>query len=120
MKQKETTPLCPDGCSCIPEPDAKLKGLTIKCDEKENPCGYPGVGTTADFAPTRISLYCYKTGITVTPSTQVCKVDVTACRKLLQRKNLAPIITLVARRIPAGTTPRQQPQTVFPGTVSGP
>ena len=73
MKQQETTPICPDGCSCLSDPDAKLRGLTTKCDPNENPCGYQSIAATANTAANRIPLYCYKTGITITPTPQICK-----------------------------------------------
>jgi hypothetical protein len=71
MKQQETPTVCPEGCSCISEADAKLKELG-KCDASENPCGYQTAATAATNAAGRIPLYCYKAGITVTPTQQVC------------------------------------------------
>jgi len=52
-----STPVCPDGCACISDEDAKLKGLTDRCDTSQTPCGYKSAATTADQ---RIPLYCYK------------------------------------------------------------
>jgi hypothetical protein len=70
--QQGTTPVCPEGCSCISESDAKLKGLD-KCDPKENPCGYQSVAGTANTAANRIPLYCYKTGMTTITPQPVCE-----------------------------------------------
>jgi hypothetical protein len=72
MKQQETTPVCPSGCSCLSEADAKLKGLTTKCNPNEEPCGYQNIAATANTQGYRIALYCYNTGITVTPTPQTC------------------------------------------------
>ena len=52
-----TTPVCPDGCACISDEDAKLKGLTERCDNSQTPCGYKTAATTSNQ---RIPLYCYK------------------------------------------------------------
>jgi hypothetical protein len=74
VKPETTTPapVCPEGCSCISEADAKLKGLTTRCDPNAAPCGYQSVAGTANTAANRIPLYCYKTGITITPTPQIC------------------------------------------------
>lgn len=72
MKQQETTPVCPEECSCISDADAKLKGLTTKCNPYENPCGYQSVAGPANTQVNRIPLYCYKIGITITPTPNVC------------------------------------------------
>jgi len=68
MKQQETTPACPDDCACISDEDAKLKGLTQRCDTSRTPCGYRSVDATANTAAQRIPLYCYKVTITATTS----------------------------------------------------
>jgi hypothetical protein len=65
------TPVCPDGCACISDEDAKLKGL-VRCDSSQTPCDYKSVTATANTAATRIPLYCYKVSITTTPTPQVC------------------------------------------------
>jgi hypothetical protein len=57
MKQTETIPVCPEGCACVSEDDAKLKGLTERCDNSQTPCGYKSAATTANQG---IPLYCYK------------------------------------------------------------
>lgn len=67
-----TTPVCPDGCACISDEDAKLKGLTERCDNSQTPCGYRSVDATANTAANRIPLYCYNVTITTTPTPQVC------------------------------------------------
>jgi hypothetical protein len=69
----ETTPapVCPDGCACISDEDAKLKGL-VRCDNSQNSCGYKSMTATANTAANRIPLYCYKIGITTTVTPQVC------------------------------------------------
>jgi hypothetical protein len=72
MKQQETTPACPDGCACISDEDAKLKGLTQRCDTSQTPCGYRSVDATANTAAQRIPLYCYKVAITATTTPKVC------------------------------------------------
>ncbi|WP_292348386.1 MULTISPECIES: hypothetical protein [unclassified Methanoregula] len=63
-----TTPACPDGCACISDEDAKLKGLTERCDTGQNPCGYTLDSSSATTAARRIPLYCYKIPTTTTPS----------------------------------------------------
>jgi hypothetical protein len=70
--QQETTPVCPEGCACISDEDAKLKGLTERCNASQTPCGYRSVDATATTAATRIPLYCYATPLTTTPVPQVC------------------------------------------------
>ena len=61
-----STPVCPDGCACISDEDAKLKGLTERCDTSQTPCGYKSdTGTTT--ALRRIPLYCYKMPTGTTP-----------------------------------------------------
>lgn len=64
-----STPVCADGCICISDEDAKLKGLTERCDNSQSPCGYKSVDATTTSAARRIPLYCYKTPTT----TPVCK-----------------------------------------------
>ncbi|MDD1684775.1 MAG: hypothetical protein LUQ19_02660 [Methanoregula sp.] len=66
-----STPVCPDGCACISDEDAKLKGLTARCDNSQTPCGFRSVAGTANTAATRIPLYCYKIPTTTT-TPQVC------------------------------------------------
>jgi hypothetical protein len=65
-------PVCPDGCACISDDDAKLKGLTDRCDNSQTPCGYRSVAATATTAAVRIPLFCYKTSITTVPPAAVC------------------------------------------------
>lgn len=72
IKIQEASPACPDGCACISDGEAKLKGLTTRCDPNENPCGYRNIAATANIPANRLPLYCYKTGITMTPAPQVC------------------------------------------------
>ena len=67
-----STPVCPDGCACVSDEDAKLKGLTERCDNSQTPCGYRSVDATATTAANRIPLYCYNLTITTTPAPQVC------------------------------------------------
>jgi len=62
---KQQSPVCPDGCSCDPEEDAKLKGME-KCDSNEAPCAYQPVPVTANTAGSVKPLYCYKNGVTTT------------------------------------------------------
>jgi len=62
MKQEE---VCPTGCSCIPEEDARVKGLQ-KCDPNAAPCDYQPVSLTANTAGSAKPLYCYKTSVTTT------------------------------------------------------
>jgi len=64
-----STPVCADGCICISDEDAKLKGLTERCDKSQNPCGYKSVDATPTSAALRIPLYCYK----ILTTTAVCK-----------------------------------------------
>lgn len=79
MQQQETTPVCPDGCTCISDADAKLKGLTLRCDENEKPCGYQSPAATANIQGNQIPLYCYKTGITTITPTPVCPDNCGGC-----------------------------------------
>ena len=67
-----STPVCPDGCACISDEDAKLKGLTDRCDNSQTPCGYRSVDATATTAAHRIPLYCYKTTITTVTPAAIC------------------------------------------------
>ena len=61
-----STPVCPGGCACLSDEDAKLKGLTERCDTSQTPCGYKAdTGTTT--ALRRIPLYCYKIPTDATP-----------------------------------------------------
>lgn len=62
-----TTPACPDGCACISEEDAKLKGLTERCDNSQTPCGYRLDSSSATTAARRIPLYCFKLPSTTKP-----------------------------------------------------
>jgi hypothetical protein len=66
-----STPVCPEGCACISDEDAKLKGLTDRCDNSQTPCGYRTSDATATTAAQRIPLYCYKIPTTTT-TPQVC------------------------------------------------
>jgi hypothetical protein len=63
-----TTPVCPEGCVCISDEDAKLKGLTDRCDNSQTPCGYRTVAATTTNAAQRIPLSCYK----IPSTTPVC------------------------------------------------
>lgn len=90
MKLQETTPVCPEGCSCISDADAKLKGLTTKCNPNENPCGYQSVAGTANTQANRIPLYCYKMGITVTPTPQVCKEGCYCLQEAAAKEKFGP------------------------------
>ena len=67
-----SAPTCPDGCACISDEAAKLKGLTARCDNSQTPCGYQSVDATANTAARRIPLYCYNVTITTTVTQQVC------------------------------------------------
>jgi hypothetical protein len=78
-KQQETTPVCPDGCTCISDADAKLKGLISKCDPNENPCGYQSSTATANIQGTRVPLYCYKTEITTVTAQPICPDNCGGC-----------------------------------------
>jgi hypothetical protein len=71
IKIPEATPVCPDGCSCLSESDAKLKGLT-KCDPNENPCGYQSITATANIPANRIPLSCYQLPATEPVCPQGC------------------------------------------------
>lgn len=79
MQQQQTTPVCPDGCSCLSDADAKLKGLTAKCDPNENPCGYQSPVATANIQANQIPLYCYKTSITTITPTAICPDNCGGC-----------------------------------------
>ena len=69
VKPAPATPVCPEGCACISDEDAKLKGLTDRCDNSQTPCGYRTADASATTAAQQIPLYCYKTTIaTVTPA----------------------------------------------------
>ena len=67
-----STPVCPDGCACISDEDAKLKGLTDRCDNSQTPCGFRLVAGTANTAATRVPLYCYKIPTTTPVCPQGC------------------------------------------------
>ena len=86
QKQQETTPVCPDGCTCISDADAKLKGLTTKCDPNENPCGYQSITATANIQANRIPLYCYKTDITTITPTPICPNNCGGCMNEVDAK----------------------------------
>jgi hypothetical protein len=62
-----TTPVCPDGCTCISDEDAKLKGLTARCDNSQTPCNYQLVTTSPNTAAVRVPLFCYKIPATTSP-----------------------------------------------------
>jgi hypothetical protein len=70
--EQETTPVCPDGCTCLSDANAKLKGLTTKCDPSENPCGYQSSTATANIPANRVPLYCYKMEITTITTQPIC------------------------------------------------
>jgi hypothetical protein len=72
--------VCPDGCACISDEDAKLKGLTDRCDNSQTPCGYR---TAASTANQRIPLYCYKIPATtpVCPQGCTCVTNATGTEK---------------------------------------
>lgn len=67
-----SAPVCPEGCVCISDEDAKLKGLTSRCDNSQTPCGYRSVAGTANTAATRIPLSCYRTGTTTVTPAPLC------------------------------------------------
>jgi len=71
MKQEGPSPVCPEGCACLPEDDAKLKGLE-QCDNSQTPCGYQSVTATANTQASRKPLYCYKAGITTITPQPIC------------------------------------------------
>jgi len=71
MKQESPSPVCPEGCACLPEDDAKLKGLE-QCDNSQTPCGYQSVTATANTQASRKPLYCYKAGITTITPQPIC------------------------------------------------
>ena len=62
-----SAPVCPEGCACISDEDAKLKGLTDRCDNSQTPCGYRTSTATATAAAQKIPLYCYKIPTDTTP-----------------------------------------------------
>jgi hypothetical protein len=67
-----STPVCPEGCACISDEDAKLKGLTDRCDNSQTPCGFRLVAGTTNAAATRVPLYCYKIPATTPVCPQGC------------------------------------------------
>jgi len=67
-----STPVCPDGCACISDEDAKLKGLTDRCDNSQTPCGFRLVAGASNTAATRVPLYCYKIPTTSPVCPQGC------------------------------------------------
>jgi hypothetical protein len=67
-----STPICPDGCTCISDEDAKLKGLTERCDNSQTPCGYKTADATTTSAARRIPLFCYKIPTTTPACPQGC------------------------------------------------
>lgn len=71
MKQEAPSPVCPEGCACLPEDDAKLKGLE-RCDNSQTPCGYQTTAATANAQASRKPLYCYKAGITTITPQLIC------------------------------------------------
>jgi hypothetical protein len=64
-----SAPVCPDGCACISDEDAKLKGFTDRCDNSQTPCGYKTAAATTTNAAQRIPLSCYK----IPATTPVCR-----------------------------------------------
>ncbi len=69
VKPAATTPGCPEGCICISDEDAKLKGLTERCDTSQNSCGYRSADATTTSAAHRVPLSCYK----IPATTPVCR-----------------------------------------------
>jgi hypothetical protein len=65
-------PVCPDGCACISDEDAKEKGFMDRCDNTQNPCGYRSIAASATTTAVRIPLYCYKTSTTTATPAAVC------------------------------------------------
>lgn len=78
-----STPVCPEGCACISDEDAKLKGLTDRCDNSQTACGFRLVAGTANTAATRVPLYCYKIPTTtpVCPQGCTCTTNATGVEK---------------------------------------
>ena len=70
--------VCPDGCSCISDADAKLKGLSDKCDPNENPCGYQSAAATT-FQAGQVPLYCYRNTLTTITPTPICPDNCGGC-----------------------------------------
>ncbi|WAC05749.1 MAG: hypothetical protein OS112_03735 [Methanoregula sp.] len=57
-EQATPVPICPAGCACLPEADAKEKGY-VPCGGVQKICGYQSLtGTSAETSTTR-PLYCY-------------------------------------------------------------
>ena len=72
VKPAPATPVCPEGCACISDEDAKLKGLTDRCDNSQTPCGYRTADASATTAAQQIPLYCYKTTIAMVTPAAIC------------------------------------------------
>jgi len=71
---KESSPICPQGCSCLQEADAKAKfgsGNYTRCDPNGQACGYDQSAASANGIPK----YCFKPTVSVsgTPTPEGCR-----------------------------------------------
>ena len=117
-----STPVCPDGCACISDEDAKLKGLTDRCDNSQTPCGYRSIDATATNAATRIPLSCYKLPVTTT-TPQVCLqgcycVQEEEARLKFGPNNYTRCSSDICGYDPSATTANGIPRYCFKPTVS--
>ena len=122
VKQAETTPVCPDGCACISDDDAKLKGLADRCDNSQMPCGYRSIDATATNAATRIPLSCYKLPVTTT-TPQVCPqgcycVQEEEARLKFGPNNYTRCSSDICGYDPSATSANGMPRSCFKPTVS--
>lgn len=118
---KQQPPVCPAGCSCILEEDAKQKELK-KCDPNEAPCAYQPLSLTANTAGSGKPLYCYMTGVTTTVTpTAICPANCGCMSEAIAKEKLGTYKQCsekICGYEPTATTANGIPQYCFgPGTT---
>ena len=109
-----STPVCPEGCACISDEDAKLKGLTDRCDNSQTPCGFRLVAGTANTAATRVPLYCYKIPTTTPVCPQGCYcIQEADARLKFGPRQLYPVPGRCLRVRPFGNNGKRHPEVPF-------